>query len=89
MSMCGKGLNSLEQHQREGMDADIFAFAATQLNAMKQGNVEMVAEDAPAVRFTLRLLKWLLQGFNAKDKIVRIRVVSLVTEIIGHLDELE
>ena len=64
-------------------------FAAAQLNAQKQGNDETAADDVPAVRFTLRLLKWLIQGFNAKEKTVRLRVVSLVTEIIGQLDELE
>lgn len=47
------------------------------------------ADNVPAVRFTSRLLKWLLQGINAKEKIVRLRVVSLVTDIIGHLNEME
>lgn len=62
-------------------------FIAAQLNAKKPEDDD--ADNVPAVRFTSRLLKWLLQGFNAKDKTVRLRVVSLVAEMIGHLDEIE
>ncbi|KZT66264.1 hypothetical protein DAEQUDRAFT_768182 [Daedalea quercina L-15889] len=46
-------------------------------------------DDIPAVRFTFCLLKWLLQGFNAKGKTVRFRTVSLATELISHLNEID
>ncbi|TFY58884.1 hypothetical protein EVJ58_g6127 [Rhodofomes roseus] len=58
--------------------------AQTQQN--KQGD-DATVDDTPAARFALRLLKWLLQGSAAKDKTVRLRSVSLVTEIISHLGE--
>ncbi|GBE88890.1 hypothetical protein SCP_1402980 [Sparassis crispa] len=46
-------------------------------------------DDTLAVRFVSRLLRWLLQGFVAKDKTVRLRSVSLVAELVVHLGELD
>ena len=46
-------------------------------------------EDTPATRFVARLLKWLLQGFLAKNKTVRYRSVFIVSELISHLGEIE
>jgi condensin complex subunit 3 len=42
-----------------------------------------------ATRFTHRLLKHFLKGFQAKDKNVRYRVVCFVAEVISQLGELE
>ncbi|EGO04008.1 hypothetical protein SERLA73DRAFT_102367 [Serpula lacrymans var. lacrymans S7.3] len=47
-------------------------------------------DDTPASRFVARLLKWLSQGFAAKNKVVRFRTVSIVSEMIfslGAIDE--
>ena len=46
-------------------------------------------EETTATRFTHRLLKHFLKGFQAKDKNVRYRVVCLVAEAISQLGELE
>ena len=46
-------------------------------------------DDTLASRFLSRLLKWLFQGFNAKNKTTRYRSVSIVSELIAHLGELE
>ncbi|KAK7032879.1 chromosome condensation complex protein [Favolaschia claudopus] len=45
--------------------------------------------DTPASRFTDELLEFLLRGFQAKDKVVRYRVVSIVGEMIIVLGELD
>lgn len=46
-------------------------------------------DDTVASRFVSRLLKWLFQGFSAKNKITRYRSVSIVSELIVHLGELD
>lgn len=46
-------------------------------------------DETTATRFTRRLLKHFLKGFQAKDKNVRYRVACLVAEIISQLGELE
>ncbi|KAK2461192.1 hypothetical protein APHAL10511_006719 [Amanita phalloides] len=45
--------------------------------------------DTLATRFVSRLLKWLFQGFLAKNKTVRYRSVSIVSELIAHLGEID
>lgn len=46
-------------------------------------------EDTLATRFVSRLLKWVLQGCQAKDKIVRSRSMQIISEMISHLGEIE
>lgn len=46
-------------------------------------------DDSTTARFVARLLKLLLKGFVAKDKIVRYRCVQILTEMVAHLGELE
>lgn len=46
-------------------------------------------DDTTAARFIGRLLKFLLKGFVAKDKIARYRCVQILTEMVAHLGELE
>jgi condensin complex subunit 3 len=46
-------------------------------------------DETTATRFTHRLLKHFLKGFQAKDKNVRYRVVCFVAEVISQLGELE
>lgn len=46
-------------------------------------------DDTTASRFVTRLLRFLLKGCQAKDKIVRYRVVQCISEMIAHLGELE
>ncbi|KAI9449685.1 nuclear condensing complex subunit [Lactarius psammicola] len=46
-------------------------------------------DETTATRFTYRLLKHFLKGFEAKDKNVRYRVVCFVAEVISHLGELD
>ncbi|KAJ7039564.1 nuclear condensing complex subunit [Mycena alexandri] len=45
--------------------------------------------DTTASRFTARLLKFLLKGFQAKDKNVRYRVISLAGELVFNMGELD
>lgn len=45
--------------------------------------------DTTASRFTAKLLNFLLKGFQAKDKVVRYRVISIAAEMISYLGELE
>ncbi|KAF7375150.1 Condensin complex subunit 3 [Mycena sanguinolenta] len=45
--------------------------------------------DTTASRFTAKLLKFLLRGFQAKDKFVRYRVVCITAEMISALGELD
>ncbi|KAH9836048.1 nuclear condensing complex subunit [Rhodofomes roseus] len=66
----------------------LWRYATAQTQQNKQGN-DATVDDTLAARFALRLLKWLLQGSTAKDKTVRLRSVSLVTEIISHLGEID
>ncbi|KAF7330334.1 Chromosome condensation complex protein [Mycena venus] len=47
------------------------------------------ATDTTASRFTERLLLFLLKGFQAKDKFVRYRVISLAGEMVISLGELD
>ncbi|KAF8548053.1 hypothetical protein OG21DRAFT_814500 [Imleria badia] len=46
-------------------------------------------DDTTSARFVARLLKFLLKGFVAKDKIVRYRCVHLLTEMVAHLGEID
>ncbi|KAG6812899.1 hypothetical protein H0H92_015634 [Tricholoma furcatifolium] len=46
-------------------------------------------EDTVASRFIGRLLNWLLEGFLAKNKVTRYRCVSIVSEMISYLGELD
>ncbi|KAJ6631026.1 nuclear condensing complex subunit [Mycena sp. CBHHK59/15] len=46
-------------------------------------------DDTTASRFTAKLLKFLLKGFSAKDKVVRYRVVYIVAEMVAHLGEVD
>lgn len=45
--------------------------------------------DGTSQRFTVFLLKFLSQGFEAKDKNVRYRVLQTVVAIAPHLGEIE
>ncbi|KIM46792.1 hypothetical protein M413DRAFT_23143 [Hebeloma cylindrosporum] len=46
-------------------------------------------EDTPTSRFVSHLLNWLLQGFAAKNKVVRYRCIQIVSEMISHLGEID
>ncbi|EIM89256.1 ARM repeat-containing protein [Stereum hirsutum FP-91666 SS1] len=46
-------------------------------------------EEHVVVRFTNRILQYLLKGFLAKDKVVRHRAVSFVAEMISHLGTMD
>lgn len=46
-------------------------------------------EETFTSRFTTRLLRFLLKGFAAKDKFVRFRVVTLTSEILEFIGEIE
>lgn len=45
--------------------------------------------DTPVSRFIIRLNNFVLKGFVAKDKNIRLRSVNVVSELIAHLGELE
>lgn len=67
--------------------------AAEEKAAQRGGRDEDSDDDEEsehvAVRFTNRLLTYLLRGFVAKDKIVRHRAVSFVAEMVSHLGAME
>ncbi|KAF4618520.1 hypothetical protein D9613_009993 [Agrocybe pediades] len=46
-------------------------------------------DDTPSSRFVARLLNWHLQGFEAKNKIVRYRCMFIISEMISHLGEID
>ncbi|KAL6308311.1 nuclear condensing complex subunit [Sparassis latifolia] len=46
-------------------------------------------EDTTASRFVTRVLKFLLKGCVAKDKVVRFRVVQCIADMILHLGEID
>ncbi|KXN87323.1 Condensin complex subunit 3 [Leucoagaricus sp. SymC.cos] len=46
-------------------------------------------DDSTAGRFTLRFLKFLLRGIEAKDKNVRYRVTQTLVEMVAHLGEID
>ena len=46
-------------------------------------------DETTATRFTHRLLKHFVKGFEAKDKNIRYRVVCFVAEVISQFGELE
>ncbi|CAA7257465.1 unnamed protein product [Cyclocybe aegerita] len=46
-------------------------------------------EETPTSRFVAKLLNWLIQGFGAKNKIVRYRCIQVVSEMISHLGEID
>ncbi|KAH9924026.1 nuclear condensing complex subunit [Fomitopsis serialis] len=80
-----KFIGSYVQFILQKGDNSVRTVIPTQLQ--QEGDATM--DDTPAARFTFRVLKWLLQGFDAKDKTVRFRSVCLVTEITSHLNEID
>lgn len=59
-------------------------------NRTKQEEDSEEEEENPtASRFTAHLLHWLFDGFLAKDKNVRFRVLQAVAEMIAHLGAIE
>jgi condensin complex subunit 3 len=46
-------------------------------------------EDTPESRFVDRAVKWLLPGFESKDKNIRYRCVQIIGEMISFVGELE
>ena len=64
----------------------------SQISALEDKELEENDPDDDityASRFTARLLRFLLKGFEAKDKNVRFRVVQSVSEMISHLGIIE
>lgn len=55
----------------------------------KQGTETEDDDDTPASRFVSQLIKYLLKGFEAKDKNVRFRVLQIVTDMVSNLGEIE
>ncbi|KAK0449796.1 nuclear condensing complex subunit [Desarmillaria tabescens] len=53
----------------------------------KKGKV--LSDDTLASRFTTRILQWLLEGFLAKNKVVRSRAVQMVAEMIAHIGDID
>ncbi|KAH7929985.1 ARM repeat-containing protein [Leucogyrophana mollusca] len=46
-------------------------------------------DDSTASRFVARLLKFLIKGFVAKDKVARYRCVHILAEMVAHLGEID
>ncbi|CAE6456052.1 unnamed protein product [Rhizoctonia solani] len=54
-----------------------------------EGDSDEEDDDTPASRFVTYLLKYVLQGFMAKDKNVRYRCVHITAEMISGLGEID
>ena len=78
-NVCGPPLAVEERTKKMKASESASALAA----------IEEDDDDSLVTRFVSRLLKWLLQGFLAKNKIVRYRSVFIVSELISHLGEIE
>ena len=46
-------------------------------------------EETTTSRFVSRLLRFLFKGCQAKDKVIRFRVVQCIAEMVAHLGEVE
>ncbi|KAL4248656.1 CND3 (condensin subunit 3) family protein [Abortiporus biennis] len=46
-------------------------------------------EDTPAARFVSRMIRFLIKGCIAKDKIIRFRVLQCLAEMVSHLGEID
>jgi len=46
-------------------------------------------DDTPESRFTIYVVKFLLEGFHAKDKIIRFRVLQTMVGMVSHLGSVE
>ena len=46
-------------------------------------------DDTPESRLVARIVDWMLHGFQAKDKNVRLRCVQILGEMISYVGELE
>lgn len=46
-------------------------------------------EDTPVTRFLARFFRYLIKGFDAKDKTIRYRVVQIVAETVSSLTYIE
>ncbi|KAL1732156.1 nuclear condensing complex subunit [Schizophyllum commune] len=73
---------------------DAFIDMASRVVEIKKGppaaeRVVKFVGSGISARFIVRLLNWLLMGFNAKNKVTRWRVVQIVSELIAHLGELD
>lgn len=67
----------------------IVKFTGAYTKYMNEKAIANDDDDTTASRFVVRLLKFLLSGFVAKDKIVRYRCVRILAEIVAHLGEIE
>ncbi len=68
----------------------IVGYVVIILSAVQQNNSdESDDEETFTSRFTTRLLRFLLKGFAAKDKFVRLRVVALTSEVLEYVGEIE
>ncbi|KAJ3509746.1 hypothetical protein NLJ89_g5062 [Agrocybe chaxingu] len=58
-------------------------------SSISVGHGEDEVEETPTSRFVSKLLNWFVQGFGAKNKIVRYRCIQAVSEMISHLGEID
>lgn len=69
------------------MELVCFAKAHRELAEASQETAE--DDDTPASRFVSRLLKHLVKGLEAKNKMVRYRCINIIAEMMAHLGEVE
>ncbi|KAF6764231.1 nuclear condensing complex subunit [Ephemerocybe angulata] len=55
----------------------------------KAGSSEEEDTETTTSRFVARIIGWLLQGFQAKNKNARFRCLHIVSELISHVGDLE
>ncbi|TFK65897.1 ARM repeat-containing protein [Pluteus cervinus] len=60
---------------------------AAEEKAAAEEEEELEDDETSASRFTEHLLKFLLKGFKAKEKLVRQKVLHTVAEMVSHLGE--
>lgn len=58
-------------------------------NPAAESRSEEDEDDTPESRLVARIVKWLLQGFTAKEKNMRYRCVQMIGEMISFVGELE
>ena len=55
----------------------------------QEGDEDDDEDETTTSRFVSRLLKFLFKGCQAKDKVIRFRVVQCIAEMVAHLGEVE
>ncbi|KAI5983442.1 hypothetical protein EDC04DRAFT_3008794, partial [Pisolithus marmoratus] len=85
-----KYLNEKGRSSQPSVPVELFFTRASAADTKKEADDDGDDDDdTTSSRFVARLLKFLVNGFVAKDKIVRYRCVRILAEMVTHLGEIE